>query len=140
MHSILLDIFLYISIWPISLDVTQLWWKRKITCIYNQGCIDIWYNFPKTACTIDTTWSSICLSRWDLIKHNNVMILQYLFTYESGSYCRTGQFNLAISFFSVKKNGPAHNSRQDRWRSSWHCSESKTYRGIYWKPFSFDLC
>lgn len=106
MHSIYS--LTYSCILPISLDMTQLWWKRKITCIYNQGCIDIWYNFPKTACTIDTTWSSICLSRWDLIKHNNVMILQYLFTYESGSYCWTGQFNLAISFFFSKKKMDQH--------------------------------
>lgn len=48
-----------------------------------------------------------------------------------------------LIFFVRNKNGSAHNSWQDRWRSSWHCSESKTYRGtqcIYWKPFSSDLC
>lgn len=83
-------------------------------------------------------------TQWDWLKHNNVMILQYLFTFKSGSYYWTGQFNLTISHFFVRnKNGSAHNSWQDRWRSSWHCSESKTYRGtqcIYWKPFSSDLC
>lgn len=78
-------------------------------------------------------------TQWDWLKHNNVMILHYLFTFKSGSYYRTGQFNLTISNFFVRNiNGSAHNSWQDRWRSSWDCSESKTYRGtqcIYWKPF-----
>lgn len=36
------------------------------------------------------------------------MTLQYLFTYESGSYCQTGQFNLAISFFFSKKKMDQH--------------------------------